>query len=121
MPSIVDQILEQGAVALNDTFGVSVVLSRGVVSTASFTAEWREDNEEIIGDDGFPVLVRHREYIVKASDVVLSGSTVEPREGDRIEDADNSKNYEALRRSDQPAVELLPGGYRYVIRVKEVK
>lgn len=68
---------------LKDHCGVSVTYSRGVQSV-SLTATVELHDYQIINDEGLATSIVSRDYILHAADVVISGSVVAPRVGDRI-------------------------------------
>jgi len=121
MPSKADELFETyGASTLDDQFGVSVVYSQGGSSSDAFTATYKDQEYQVQESaDVLPVSIKVRDWIVKASDLVV-GSLVTPRRRDRITDSTSGEVYEALPLGDRPVAELLPGEYRYLIHTKRI-
>ena len=69
---------------LKEVAGVTVEYHRGASSIDALTATVSLHEYEVLDTDGIMVLIKSRDYIVHAADLVLSGSTITPRAGDRI-------------------------------------
>lgn len=81
-------ILQDGAAwlgrQLKAVAGVTVAYHRGSSSVSGITATVSQHEYEVLDTDGIMVLIKSRDYIVHAADLVLSGSSITPRSGDRI-------------------------------------
>ena len=64
-------------------FGDTVTYQRGVNSVA-VTAEVQLNQYEVMDHEGFSTTVTSRDYLIAAADLVISGSEIVPRAGDRI-------------------------------------
>jgi len=105
--------------AIERAFGVTVTLRRGSLVTDSFTATFVEqDYDAIEHETGIQVKVSMRDYFLPVSSVVLAGKEVEPTEGMVV--VDGSHEFEILPVPGKPAVELQPGGYRYLVHTKRI-
>jgi len=84
----VSNLLQTGAAwlgeQLKEVAAVTVAYHRGSSSIAEVTATVSLHEYEVLDTDGIMVLIKSRDYIVHAADLVLSGSTITPRSGDRI-------------------------------------
>lgn len=69
---------------LKQVASVTVAYHRGSSSIAEVTATVSLHEYEVLNTDGIMVLIKSRDYLVHAADLVLSGSTITPRSGDRI-------------------------------------
>lgn len=80
-------VLQDGAAwlggQLKDHVGLSVVYQRGT-STVSITATASLHRYEVVDAEGFGITMLSRDYIVQAADLIINGSEVSPRPGDRI-------------------------------------
>lgn len=74
-----------------ESFGDLVEIHRGVVSTADVTAEATIREYEVRDSDGFPETIQVWDWILDASDYVLSGTTEEPQRNDRIKKTINGE------------------------------
>lgn len=108
--------------ASNRAFGMEVTLKHGAGETAAFTATWSNLQYEIVSNEGFSTLFVGRSWDFPATVATIGGTAFEPRAGDRICVTENGVacEFELLPVADQPAAELLPGGYRYRVRTKRV-
>jgi len=123
MTSQVDQLLEvYGAAQLEQGFGVSVVLMRGGLESAPFTATWERVEYEISDQEGFLTKRTSRDFVFPTTKAVLAGQVVEPRSGDRLRltEAGGTVEYELLPMGKLPAAESMPGGYRWKVHTKKV-
>lgn len=121
MPSDIDKLLEDfGSPVLNDSFGVSVVLRRKGESSAAFTATWQDQNYETYDADGqLMTTVQSRDFDFAVTSPLINGATVVPRAGDRLV-VEGSETFEIVPIGTKPAVEKLPGDYRYLVHTKKV-
>lgn len=80
-------ILQDGAAwlggQLKDHAGVSITYARGT-NSVSITATVTLHEYEVVDTEGFGITAVSRDYIVHAADLVVAGSTITPRAGDRI-------------------------------------
>lgn len=68
---------------LKTAAGVSVTYARGPLSV-SLTAVPTLHEYEVVDDEGFGIVMLSRDYLVHTEDLVLGGSEIAPRAGDRI-------------------------------------
>jgi hypothetical protein len=68
---------------LKDHAGVSVTYQRGTDSV-SITATPTLHEYQVVDDEGFGIMMLSRDYLVHAADLVLNGSAISPRSGDRV-------------------------------------
>ena len=123
MASQVDELLEiYGAAQLEQSYGVSVVLVRGGLESAPFTATWEHIEYEVSDQNGFLTKRTSRDFVFPKPATVLGGELVEPRAGDRLRLTENGvkQEFELVPMDKLPAAELLPGGYRWRVRTKKV-
>lgn len=77
-------ILQDGIVWLGEQLPkVSITYQRGA-STASINATPTMHEYEVVDDEGFGIVMLSRDYIVHVADLVIGGSEIAPRAGDRI-------------------------------------
>lgn len=107
---------------LNRTFGVSVTLARGALTTASFTARRNERQFKSMGGQyGLDIDVEMRDFILPVASVVIDGVTAEPKKLDVVCEIATGETFEVLQPTDNiPAVELLPGGYEWLVHTKKI-
>lgn len=108
---------------LKTAAGRSFVLTRGAASTAAFTAAVASCEYEEMGDDGLQTSVRYDDLTIVAADVVVSGSQVEPRDGDVLAETLNGVviQYEVLPLQKRPAVEWLDSsGILLLVHTKRI-
>ncbi len=122
MPNLFETSFNDRALlAGNRAFGVSVTFTRGAAKTASFTA--RRSGKEHAGlreDFGLEVKITMRDFWLSVASIVLDGRTVAPVIGDRI--TEGSEVFEIQPPDDnKKAVELLAGGYEYLVHTKRVE
>ncbi len=121
MPSLFEQRFQARSVPmLNRTFGVSVTFIRGIYSSAAFTCRRNDVEHKVIDQDGIPVMITMRDFVIPVASVVIDGDTVEPRTGDRI--IEGSEVFE-IQPPDQnkKSVELQAGGYEWICHTKRVE
>jgi len=68
---------------LTDSAGVEVTYTRGSGSV-TVTAVPALHRYEVIDAEGFGITALSRDYLIHAADLVISGSTIAPRAGDRV-------------------------------------
>ena len=103
---------------LDEVFGGSVTLQRGATTTAAFTASWDLQEYELVDQRGVVTVFQSRDYLLPKASVVINGSTITPRAGDRILDSDGV--FELLPVGDRPAIEAVAGGTRWLCHTKKV-
>lgn len=108
-----DQIA-RGLGRLRETAGGTVMYSRGAYSV-TLTAVPGQSEYTTTDDVGMPVTNRTRDFIFKATDLVLNGSVVEPQQGDRI--AEDGRVYTLLQAGDLQPWQYSDWG-RSTIRVR---
>jgi hypothetical protein len=101
---------------------VSVVLLRLSDQTDPFTATWENVTHEVVDDNGLPLRIAGRDFVLPKSALVIGGSPIEPRSGDQLSLTENgvAQVYELVPVGNLPAAELLPGGFRYRVHTKRV-
>lgn len=104
---------------LDEVFGCSVSLRRGVEDTESFAASWTLQEYELVDQQGEVSIVQSRDYTLPKASIVLAGDVTRPRAGDRIVD-ENGELWELLPLAPRPAVEDTPGGSRWLVHTKRV-
>ena len=123
MPNSFESSFNRALSHANRAFGVSVTLSRNLtMKTEPFTA--RRNNfdysTERVGDVGPAVNSQRREYVLPTDKLIIDGQAVEPRPHDTI--AEGAEVFEIAPPSkDKPAVELLPGGFEYLVHTQRVE
>lgn len=97
-----------------------VQLRSGGDLSSAFTAKYENQvYESIEFETGLPVKTINRDYFLPVASCVINGLTVEPSRGMFI--VEDAVEREILPpRPNSPAVELLAGGYRYLVHTKEV-
>ena len=123
MASQVDELLEvYGAAQLEQSYGVSVVLVRGSLESAPFTATWERVEYEVSDHEGFLSKRTSRDFVFPIGAAVLGSEAVEPRSGDRLRITENGieQEFEVVPMDKLPAAELMPGGFRWRVRTKKV-
>ena len=107
----------------NRAFGVEVTLTQGAGTSEPFTAQWESIENQVVNDEGFLSKVISRVFMFDVGDAVISGAVVEPRRGDCLNVTEASGStvvFELLPEDQLPAVELMAGGYRWLVRAKQV-
>lgn len=107
----------------NRAFGVEVTLTQGAGTSEPFTAQWESIENQVVGEEGFLSKVVSRVFMFDVGDAVVAGAVVEPRRGDvlNVTEANGSiVRFELLPEGQLPAVELMAGGYRWLVRAKQV-
>ncbi len=114
-----DRVIPAG----NRAFGVQVTLTQGAGTSDPFTAQWESIENQVVNDEGFLSKVVSRVFMFDRSDAVIGGVEVEPRRGDRLDVTEangTAVRFELLPEGDMPAVELMAGGFRWLVRAKQV-
>lgn len=122
MPSTFERRFNERSVPmLNRAFGVEVCLTRGVDTTPPFTARRNDQVYKALGHEfSIEVSITMRDFYILASSIVLGGTEVEPRTGDRI--YEGVEVYEIQPPdNEKPSVELQAGGYEYIVHTKRVE
>lgn len=113
-----------GGTKLRLTAGRTVTYRRGTQSV-SITAVTIRGRRSVIGADGVAILITTYEWQVKATDLLFSGTQVEPRPGDIIVESSGgtSVKYQVLDMDDQnPCYEFLDeNGAELIIRTKRMR
>ena len=106
---------------LQNRFGVTVTITRGVNVSAGFTARRHDRTFGAMGAEyGIEIKITMRDFILPIASVVIGGNTVEPRTGDRITEGDEI--FEIQPPDDKkPSVELQPGGFNWLVHTKRVE
>jgi hypothetical protein len=80
-----------------------VTYARGAASVAVYATVGTSEHQNT-DDDGVTEIVVTRDYLVTPADLVIAGSAVEPRPGDRITEtiAGASETFEVMRTGTQP-------------------
>lgn len=114
---------ERVLLAGNRAFAVDVTLSRGALTTASFKARRNERQYKSMGAQyGINVNIEMRDFILPVASVVLDGVAVEPKKLDVIYEVSTGESFEVLQPSDDvAAVELLPGGYEWLVHTQRLE
>lgn len=103
---------------LTDNVARSVTYSRGVTS-ATVSGTLSSKLYSVMDEEGFVTAVQSSDWTFIASDLVVSGSTITPRPGDRI--TYGSAVYEARPMGDGQAYETLDAnGTLIVVHTKRV-
>ena len=106
-----DDILETfGAPVIDDYFGDTVSYQRGTSVTSGIVATWDEKLYAFVGTDGLETAVQARDWVIRKTRIP---TIVKPREGDLI--IAGTEKYQVLPVGSSPAVEELPGGYRWLV------
>lgn len=123
MTAFADQLWEDaGAPLCDEIFGVSVVLRRAGCNSGPFTAIGENVDYQISDSEGFATSFTSRDYTFAVDDVELNGEVTEPRAGDHIAETINGTEqvFEIEKLGTLPAVNLLPGGFRWKVHTKRV-
>ena len=101
---------------LSEAFGESLTLIRGAQETA-ITAETWDREYEATGPNGILTIINARDALVAVADYTLAGAVVQPRQGDKLTDA-NGRKWEVLPIAGRPAFER--HGDQWLLRTKEI-
>ena len=81
-------LLQDGATwlgeQLKEVAGVTIAYQRGAAASSDITATVSLHEYEVLDTDGIMILIKSRDYIVHAADLVIGSDTITPRSGDRI-------------------------------------
>lgn len=108
--------------AANRAFGVEVTLKHGNATTDPFTATWSNAVYEVVDSDNALMQFTGRDWTFVIEDATADSEVFEPRAGDRIVCTENGTDtaWDILPVGGLPAVELMPGGFRWKVRTKRV-
>ena len=122
MPSRFEQRFQALAVpSFNRIFGVPVRFMQGVNVSAEFTARRNDRVHRAIGAEyGIEIRITMRDFILPVATVVIDGSQVEPRTGNRIMEGDEIFEIQPPDEKT-PSVELKAGGYEWLVHTKRVE
>ena len=119
-------LLQDGATWLGQQLkahaGLSISYHRGINSVA-VTATATMHEYDVVDDEGFGIVMLSRDYIVHAADMILSGSEIAPRSGDRIVETIRgvSQTFEVMPLGQKHAYEPLDtDGLLWLIHTKQV-
>ena len=124
MPNVFETTFNERVIpAANRGFGVLVTLSRGANTTAQFTARRTDRFFKSMGAQyGLDIDVEMRDFIVPVQLMVIDGIAVEPKKLDVVREIATGEAFEVLQPNDDtPAVELLPGGYEWLVHTKKIE
>jgi hypothetical protein len=109
--------------AAERAFGVLATLTHGEWLTEEFTALLENEQFEAIDREGFGTQFHSRVIMFDVVSASFMGTPFEPVAGDRIALTEHStaKVFEINTQPGVPAVELMPGGQRWRVRVKRVQ
>lgn len=107
---------------LERVFGLPATLAQGNKQTAEFTVLWDAKVYSVIDSEGFGTEFQSRDFTFAKEALVLDGSVVRPRGGDRIILTENGQEviYEILPIGKIPAIEEEPGGMRWKVHTKRI-
>jgi len=109
---------------LKQVAGRSVILRRGPTATVTITGTVSLHAYTTIGDQGIEISVVADDWVFTASDLVIRGATIEPRDGDMIiESLEGFENkYQVLPVAGRPSVEWLDSsGLLLLVHSKRVE
>lgn len=95
-----DDLVSRGLDRLREQAGKTVTYTRGA-NSVSLTAVVGQSPHEQLDDVGMPVTAQSRDYLFKASDLVLASVAVEPQQGDQI--TDSGSTYSVRSMGSEPA------------------
>lgn len=106
---------------LEREFSSQVQLRNGSDLSVAFTAIYKDQEYEIDGYEvGLFIKDVRRDYYLPVASCLINSVAVEPARGMFVIDEDGSEREILPPNQSKPEVELLPGGYRYLVRTKEV-
>ena len=104
---------------LETEFSVTVTFAVGTRSTDEFIAIGsNREYDSIELQTGLPIKLVMREWLMPVSSLVIDGSSVVPRSGNRVIVGD--EEFEVVPIAGKPAAELQEGGYRYLVHTQRV-
>lgn len=89
MVSRFDQLTSLGLDRMRENAGRTITYTRGADSV-ELTAVVGNSGHDQLDDTGMPVTAQSRDYIVKATDLVLGGTAVLPVAGDEVTDGSST-------------------------------
>jgi len=104
---------------LDQHFGETVSITRGLNTTAGITASWVAQVEEVTTTDRNHTKMVDRFWFVKQSTYQISSTAIEPRTGDRLTGSDG-RVWEVLPARATTPVEGYGGGDYWKIATKQV-
>ena len=120
-------LLQDSAVWLGDRLkesaGRQVTYARGVQQSNPITGTVAKHEYEVVENDGSVTLVLAYDWTFTAGDLVIAGSTVKPRSGDRIKETLNGEaiEFEVLPIGKLPCSEWLDtSGVLLLVHTKKV-
>ena len=120
MGSLFDTLMADCASPMLDQhFGETVSITRGLNTTAGVTASWVVQSEEVSTTDDRHTQFVDRFWFVKQSSYQIAATAVVPRNGDRLTD-DSSRQWEVLPAKVTPPVVSYGAGYYWKIATKQV-
>jgi hypothetical protein len=122
MPSRFEERFQTLAVPnFNRHFGVTVRFIQGINVSEEFTARRNDRVHKAIGAEyGIEIKITMRDFILPVASLVIDGSQVEPRTGNRISEGDEVFEIQPPDEKT-PSVELQAGGYEWVVHTKRVE
>lgn len=106
-------LLQRGVTAFSSRIktaaGRSVTITRQSNSTATITGACASNAYSEVGEDGLQTSVTYDDWTFTAADIVISSTTVEPRDGDVITETINGDTvkWEVLPLQNKPCTEWL--------------
>lgn len=122
MPSQFEQIFQTFANPILDrVFGVTVRFQAGVNVSEEFTARRSDRIYTAIGAEyGIEIKIEMRDFMLPVASVVIDGDEVEPRTCMRIIEGEEIFEIQPID-DKRPSVELLAGGYEWLVHTKRVE
>lgn len=122
MPNAFERTFNERVIpAANRGFGVEVVVSFGVQTSEPFTARRSAKDYRSEGSKyGIEVAKTLRDYLLPVASVVFHGAQVEPKKLFVVHETETGESFEVLAPDeDTPAVELMPGGYEWLVHTRK--
>ena len=120
-------MLQEAAVWLGDrlkeSVGRQVTYARGAQESDLITGTVSQHQYEVVENDGSITLVTSYDWTFRASDLVIAGSPIKPRSGDRIKETLNGDaiEFEVLPIGKLPCSEWLDtSGILLLVHTKKV-
>lgn len=122
MPSRFESTFQDRVIpAAERAFGVTVRFHQGVNVSEEFTARRHDRVFRAIGAEyGIEIKITMRDFILPVASVVIDGSEVKPRTGNRIIEGDEIFEIQPPD-ENTPSVELRTGGYEWLVHTKRVE
>ena len=120
MPSLFESRFEDVAMPMLETeFSVSVTFQVGTKSSEAFIAIGNDrEYDSIELETGLPIKLTMRDWLLPVSSLVIAGTTIAPKAGNRITYGD--EQFEVVPVQGKPAAELQEGGYRYLVHSQRI-